>query len=110
MAEAVWRDGNPPIRSVRELLHNLWTKAVGTKDYNKRHWGEFESQIEKLMEIYRALDRFHENRTDEAQKELWNLFHQYREFIKVDGPLKTDLSNLKEPPPGLLGENTPNTN
>lgn len=110
MAEAVWRDGNPPIRSVRELLHILWTKAVGTQDYNKRQWGEFEVQIEKLMEIYRALNHLHEEKTDKAWQEFWNLYHVYHDFIKVDGPLKTDLSNLKEPPPGLMGENTPNTN
>ena len=110
MAEAKWVGGNPPIRSVRELLHNLWTKAVGTKDYNKREWGEFEVQVEKLMEIYRALSRLHEEKSEKAWQEFWNLFHEYREFIKVDGPLKCDLSNLTEPPPGLLGENTPNTN
>lgn len=109
--EAQWQAGNPPIRSVRTLLHELWTKAVGTPGYDKKRWGEFESQIEKLMEIYRAFSRLHEENTEKAWQEFLGLFHQYRGFIKVDGPLKIDITaGLTEPPPGLMGQNTPNTN
>lgn len=111
MAEAEWKAGNPPIRSVRTLLHELWTKAVGTPGYDKKRWGEFESQIEKLMEIFRALNRLHEAKDEKAWQEFWNLYHSYREFVKVDGQLKIDItSGLTEPPPGLMGQNTPNTN
>lgn len=106
MTEGVWKSGNPPIRSVRELLHTLWTNAVGKPGYDKPLWQEFESQIEKLMEIHRAMVRLKETRTEDDERVLWDLFKKYRDQIKVDGNLKIDISSLTEPPPGLFGKNT----
>ena len=34
-------------RTAHVLLHQLWTKAVGTKAYNKRQWMEMESLLAK---------------------------------------------------------------
>jgi hypothetical protein len=99
-----WASGNPPVNGVRTLLHKLWTEAVGTAGYDKRAWGEFESQIEKLMEIHRALCRFIDERTPETEQDFWRLFMTYRQYIKVDETLKIDLSSLTEPPPGLFGK------
>ena len=31
--------------STHHLLHRLWTKAVGTPDYDKREWKELESRL-----------------------------------------------------------------
>lgn len=28
---------------IQELLHKLWTKAIGTQDYNKKEWQELET-------------------------------------------------------------------
>lgn len=33
------------------LLHRLWTKAVGTPDYNKEEWRQMESCILKLEKL-----------------------------------------------------------
>ena len=33
-----------------ELLHRLWSKAVGTEGYNKQEWKELAAMIEK--EVY----------------------------------------------------------
>jgi hypothetical protein len=30
-------------------LHNLWSKAVGTPDYNKKQWGRMEELISKAI-------------------------------------------------------------
>lgn len=105
MTEGIWMSGNPPIRSVRELLHALWTKAVGTPGYEKILWGEFESQIEKLMEIHRAMVRLRATRSEDDERVLWDLFKKYQKYIKVEGDLKIDISSLDEPPPGLFGKN-----
>jgi hypothetical protein len=37
---------------IRRLLHVLWTKAVGTSDYNKAEWKQMDHFIEQL--IYEA--------------------------------------------------------
>ena len=34
--------------SVHELLHRLWTKAVGTEGYDKEEWRELERRVEDL--------------------------------------------------------------
>ena len=33
------------IEKTDNLLHRLWTKAVGTKDYDKSEWKELERRI-----------------------------------------------------------------
>lgn len=35
----------PEILAIDHLFHKLWTKAVGTKDYNKTEWIELERGI-----------------------------------------------------------------
>ena len=40
--------------SNHSLLHTLWTKAVGTKDYNKQEWKELESRLIKLTKYEAA--------------------------------------------------------
>ena len=32
-------------REMDQLLHRLWTKAVGTKDYDKKEWQALEQMI-----------------------------------------------------------------
>ena len=31
-----------------QALHRLWTKAVGTPDYDKKEWQRFESHVEEM--------------------------------------------------------------
>ncbi len=31
------------------LLHKLWTKAVGTTDYDKEEWKEFQALLERMI-------------------------------------------------------------
>lgn len=40
--------------AIHRLLHTLWTKAVGTKDYDKAEWRELEAEITNLRN--RAVD------------------------------------------------------
>ena len=40
---------------VHLLLHQLWTKAVGTKDYDKKQWGRLERFLSE--EGYLRVDR-----------------------------------------------------
>lgn len=35
----------PILVTDHELLHKLWTKAVGTADYNKQEWKELEARF-----------------------------------------------------------------
>ena len=37
------------------LFHRLWTKAVGTKDYDKKEWQELERRIWKNVEVEEKL-------------------------------------------------------
>lgn len=39
-----------PARTLDELLHHLWTLAVGTPGYDKREWVELELRIRALDE------------------------------------------------------------
>jgi len=32
---------------VSDLFHMLWTKAVGTEDYDKQEWKEFQRELLK---------------------------------------------------------------
>ncbi len=41
-------------RDVHELLHRLWSRAVGTPEYNKKDWLRFENM---LTEVWRATGR-----------------------------------------------------
>lgn len=34
---------------LHELLHNLWTKAVGTPNYNKKLWIELQQILDELL-------------------------------------------------------------
>lgn len=34
--------------TIHYLLHTLWTKAVGTEDYDKQEWRALEAAINKL--------------------------------------------------------------
>ena len=36
-------------QKAHHLLHVLWTKAVGTKDYDKKQWQELETAIYRLI-------------------------------------------------------------
>lgn len=36
--------------STDALLHRLWTKAVGMKDYDKEEWRELERRLQSLGE------------------------------------------------------------
>lgn len=38
-------------------LHKLWSKAVGTPDYNKREWIELELLIERLARALVSVNR-----------------------------------------------------
>lgn len=40
-------------KKLHAILHLLWTKAVGTVDYNKKEWLELEAE---LLELQRQLD------------------------------------------------------
>jgi hypothetical protein len=43
----------PSIPHVLHLLHRLWSKAVGTSDYNKKEWKEFEAEVESYVYVKR---------------------------------------------------------
>jgi hypothetical protein len=45
--EAYFESKRPPHPDWWHKLHNLWTKAVGQPNYNKREWAEFEAVISK---------------------------------------------------------------
>ena len=99
-----WVPGNPPMHSVRELFHTVWSKAVGTQDYDKRTWQELESQIEKLLAIYVAVKELAGEKSIDAEQKLWDVWKKYQDFIKVTS-LKTDFTQgVPEPPPGLFGK------
>lgn len=38
-----------PQRGVHHLLHTLWTKAVGTENYNKNEWKQLAAYLYALM-------------------------------------------------------------
>lgn len=40
--------------AIHRTLHKLWTKAVGTDDYDKKEWTELERYIARLEQLERA--------------------------------------------------------
>jgi hypothetical protein len=56
------------------LFHTLWTKAVGTKDYDKRQWLEFETKLNDQAEV---LQRFIDFNTLSCRKHD----EKYPEFV-----------------------------
>lgn len=38
------------IKELHEILHTLWTKAVGTENYDKKEWGRFDQLIQVAKE------------------------------------------------------------
>lgn len=37
-------------KTTRELFHALWTKAVGTEQYDKKEWMELERRLGHLID------------------------------------------------------------
>jgi len=42
------KDTDPDFAEADLLMHRLWTRAVGTPEYNKREWQSLEAAILKL--------------------------------------------------------------
>jgi len=42
---------NEKAREIDGLFHKLWTKAVGTKDYDKKEWKLLEDHLYRLYKI-----------------------------------------------------------
>jgi hypothetical protein len=65
-----------------ELLHILWTKAVGTKDYNKKEWQEFAAMLEfsSTGEKEVTADAFIQKQLDRVWEKLKDA--QIERFIK----------------------------
>ncbi len=40
---------------VTKVFHKLWTKAVGTDDYDKKEWVDLEQHIIRLNRLERAV-------------------------------------------------------
>lgn len=51
-------------QSLHGLFHKLWTKAVGTEDYNKPEWMELEKKIKDLEYQVEYLKDLHVNEKD----------------------------------------------
>jgi len=49
----------------RTLLHQLWSKAVGTPNYNKQQWIELENHLKELESLVKELEQ---SRRREANK------------------------------------------
>jgi len=64
------------ILAVDSLLHKLWTKAVGTKDYNKTEWLELEKGIWGLAKV---IDNMIDKKAPEQKKDkkAWSDFKDH---------------------------------
>jgi hypothetical protein len=63
------------------LLHVLWTRAVGTKDYDKKQWQELETSIRNLIKPD----------FDDANTPPVEPFHAQRERTRLICDIVTDL-------------------
>ncbi len=43
------------------MLHTLWSKAVGTKDYVKEEWRQLATMIEEGQKACEILEKLNEN-------------------------------------------------
>jgi hypothetical protein len=60
-----WKD------KVHYTLHRLWSKAVGTEDYVKKEWGDFDELIKGLSVVsVPNLDKDSQHRIKEAIEQL----------------------------------------
>lgn len=72
-----------------DLFHVLWTKAVGTRDYDKEQWKQLENSVHGPAQERAAVDAFalaREQNTEEREA--------YREFARAAADLATAQSAL----------------
>lgn len=72
----------PEFNKVDCLLQRLWTKAVGTKDYDKNEW----KQLQKEMEDYQVIKRDYVLKPKEPpiKNDYLTTSHYYSQFLKKD--------------------------
>lgn len=83
-----------------ELLHRLWTKAVGTPDYNKEDW----KRLEAFVGAAYGWPKFKEAALRPEERCDAGLIHQY-EVLVGQYLVERAQGEFKKGPPGEAREN-----